>query len=357
MTYTKQDALMTKGMAILFMVILHLFFRERSVVLGTPLLWFNEDIPVIYWLGFYGEICVTVYCLCIGYAQYMLYKDGKATWILTSRRVFRILVNYWIILVIFCFAGLLYTAQTNIPGSLSEFIKNVFLFHRYNTAWWFLNSYILFLLIPPRIKFFITEKMSVRNGIILSLIASVLFYLIKKAGVWAAVPSEYTILTFVTKEIQNLLSILPPIWIGSFFYKGNIMQRVYNSYYGRFSNKKTAKSMLAIIWIIQLIIMNLLHKSVLNIIFGTLAFVQFNIWNKGEITKKVFMFLGKHSTNIWLSHVFFYMTLFTGLVQSAKYPLFILIFTLVLSIATSYLVIGIERILYGLFRGKSTAFN
>lgn len=43
-----------------------------------------------------------------------------------------------------------------------------------------------------------------------------------------------------------------------------------------------------------------------------------------EWVEKVFLLLGKHSTNIWLVHMFFYLSLFPGFVFAAKYPVLIL---------------------------------
>lgn len=47
--YSKKDAAMTKGMAILCMLILHLFCRTGKNVFGTPLIWLDEKTPFVYW--------------------------------------------------------------------------------------------------------------------------------------------------------------------------------------------------------------------------------------------------------------------------------------------------------------------
>ena len=45
--YDKEDATMTKGMAILCMLVLHLFCRTGEEVLGTPLIWLNDTTPLV----------------------------------------------------------------------------------------------------------------------------------------------------------------------------------------------------------------------------------------------------------------------------------------------------------------------
>ena len=76
------------------------------------------------------------------------------------------------------------------------------------------------------------------------------------------------------------------------------------------------------------------------------SFIIFNLIKKPEIVKKIFLFLGKHSTNIWLTHMFFYLYLFKGLVIKAQYPILMLIFMLFLCIMMSYIIMGIEYIIY-----------
>ena len=48
--------------------------------------------------------------------------------------------------------------------------------------------------------------------------------------------------------------------------------------------------------------------------------------------------MGKHSTNIWLIHMFFYLYLFKDFVYVAKYPLAILALMLVICIGCSYII-------------------
>ena len=69
MRYNKEDAQMTQGLAVLCMVILHLFCRTGSDVLGTPLIWLNATTPLVYWFGFFAEICYI--------AKILLQRDVK----------------------------------------------------------------------------------------------------------------------------------------------------------------------------------------------------------------------------------------------------------------------------------------
>lgn len=53
MLYGKQEAVMTRGLAILSMVCLHLFCKLGDDIVYTPLIWLNDEIPLIYTVGFF----------------------------------------------------------------------------------------------------------------------------------------------------------------------------------------------------------------------------------------------------------------------------------------------------------------
>ena len=93
---------------------------------------------------------------------------------------------------------------------------------------------------------------------------------------------------------------------------------------------------------------NLIHKAGLFWIVSLLSILIFNLLRKPKPIKKVFLFLGKHSTNIWLTHMFFYACLFKGLVTIVRYPLFMLLLMILLCVMTSYVVMGIENAIYKL---------
>jgi surface polysaccharide O-acyltransferase-like enzyme len=54
--------------------------------------------------------------------------------------------------------------------------------------------------------------------------------------------------------------------------------------------------------------------------------------------EKCFLLLGKHSTNIWLVHMFFYLNLFKDFVFFAKYPILVLALMLVVCFAASMVI-------------------
>lgn len=74
-------------------------------------------------------------------------------------------------------------------------------------------------------------------------------------------------------------------------------------------------------------------------VFTGIAFiVLFNLIDKPDCIDRLLYYLSGHSTNMWLTHMFFYMVYFESLVFMPKYPVFIFIWLIILCILSSYLI-------------------
>ena len=61
-------------------------------------------------------------------------------------------------------------------------------------------------------------------------------------------------------------------------------------------------------------------------------------------------YFGEHSTNIWLVHMFFYGSLFHGIMFFLKYPIPVLLLLIALSLASSYVIRWLSRSILKLVR-------
>jgi hypothetical protein len=61
-------------------------------------------------------------------------------------------------------------------------------------------------------------------------------------------------------------------------------------------------------------------------------------------------YFGEHSTNIWLVHMFFYGSLFHGIMFFLKYPIPVLLLLIALSLASSYVIRWLSRPILKLVR-------
>ena len=149
MELTKEDTQKAKGVAILGMVMLHLFCHLGDL-LYTPWIWVGET-PLIYYLGLFGDLCVPIYCFCSGYAHYPQkerYGPGYSKTI--HDKLLRFLTNYWIVVLLFSTIGLLSGNGETIPGSVQELLGNLFLYGlSYNGAWWFVATYVFLSVLSP----------------------------------------------------------------------------------------------------------------------------------------------------------------------------------------------------------------
>ncbi|MFC0476121.1 hypothetical protein ACFFHF_12840 [Robertmurraya beringensis] len=66
MELTKRDLHLTKGVAILMMLLLHLFCRKEFEGLYETYIYIGET-PLIYYLALFGDACVPIYCFASGY--------------------------------------------------------------------------------------------------------------------------------------------------------------------------------------------------------------------------------------------------------------------------------------------------
>ena len=73
--YYQRQGSITKGIAILFMLLLHLFCTKTYKGLYTLIL-FIEDIRLVYYLALFGDCCVAICCFCRGYL-YDKYSHSK----------------------------------------------------------------------------------------------------------------------------------------------------------------------------------------------------------------------------------------------------------------------------------------
>lgn len=333
MKYTKEDSIMTKGVAILAMVCLHLFYREGPTVLGKPVLWFSEDVPMVSWIGFFSEYCVTLYSICAGYGYYYMYKLGNGSLRNRIKRVIKLLLTYWTILILFCFIGLIWNPHGTVPGSIKQFLQNAVLYKSYCGSWWYLHTYVFLMFLPSSIVVVLAEHSDIRKGLLICLCAQIGWYMVTKFRIIPFVQGS-GIVNYVYTECKNLISIIPAVWAGTLLCRDNTISDLDSLLCKRFSIK-IRNAAIVISWIMWFLLFNLLHKSVLVGLLGLWVFVTFNLLRKPKVIEKALLFLGKHSTNIWLTHMFFYTRLFDGLVAKAQLPLLMLLFMLGLCILSS----------------------
>ncbi|WP_302133145.1 acyltransferase family protein [Thomasclavelia spiroformis] len=318
--FTKDESKILKGITILFMLGLHLFNNIDTTKYYHPLLYIG-NMPVIYYISFSFDICVPIYCFCSGYALYLKNPSMKEN----INRIFKLLGKYWIILIFTCITGVILNDK-NIPGSIFDFLGNVTLLNlSYIGSWWFLQTYVLLVIISSWIIKAI-DRLRLTVGI--SLILYFISYYFKITN---PIQTNIIIIDILINAVELLGTSQFPFLVGMIFYKYKIITKI--------KNKVEKNNFIACIIILICILIHVVIKNMIIAPFIAILFVcGYALLSFNAITKKLLLFLGNHSTNIWLLHTQFYAKFAPMIVFCTNTVLGCLIILLGLCIATSHVI-------------------
>ena len=144
------------------------------------------------------------------------------------------------------------------------------------------------------------------------------------------------ILDIIINAIVLLGTSLFPFVVGMLFYKNLIISRIRK----RVKRKNiTALFIILFCFFSHVIVKNMIMAPFISFIF----IIAFSLIDFSSFFQKILLFLGKHSTNIWLVHMQFYMIFLPSVVFCTQTVLGCLIILLLLSVLTSYIVNFIEN--------------
>lgn len=342
MEISKQDSKMIKGVAVLWMLLIHLFCRTEDLPY-TPLLWLR-DVPLIYYIGLFGDMCVPIFCFVTGYAHYMQAerpdRSAKRWWSLL-----RFFITFWLIVIIFAVIGLIMKCE-NIPFSPLLFILNCLTLRiSYNGAWWYVNTYLLLVLLQP-----LLIKLAKKIPVIVSLTGALCLYVV---GYVLRFPLADAVLNIKPAPIPaaislcaNLLTCLFPYIVGAIFRRFHIVSRL------RAATAHMKTWLLDLLIILAFVVMIAAHGVVQSafvaIFTGVGTVLLLCLCRMPRPLSALLQFIGDHSTVIWLSHKFFYGEPFSGLVFHAVYVLPVFLLLLALSLLTSFVIKLISKPIFKL---------
>ena len=330
MELTKNDVKMTKGVAILFMVLLHLFCQKGTFPY-QPLVFIGEN-PLVYYIGLFGDCCVVMYCFCSGYAHGLINQTREKPYLSLLKRLPPFIIQFWVVCTLFAITGLIINDPA-IPGSLSVYIGNIFLYRMtYNGAWWFVLTYIL-LCVCSLVIVRMCKKSTVISLIIFSAIYFV-SYLFRFNKI--SILPDNAAASYINGILAPFGTSLLPYVLGILFHKHKVFTKL--NIFTQSWKKPLKNLILAAIVLTAFLVHCVIETLFIAIFTGMSVIVCFNLWNKGKLSSAVFSFFGTHSTNIWLTHMFFYLVLFKDLVFVAKYPVFCFALMLIITVAVSFII-------------------
>lgn len=344
MELTKRDNQMAQGVAILAMLMLHLFCRKENLPY-EPLLWIG-DVPLVYYLGLFGDLCVPTYCFCSGYAQSVL-SEKEQEFYAKKRfsRLLKFLLNFWVVLILCAMVGLFFDKSGSIPGSLTVFLGNALLYGlSYNGAWWFVLTYVWLVLLFP-VFIWMTEKLS---PLLLFLISGAVYFAAYVFRFAIMLEFDSVVVSWLWQQVILLGTSQFSFVLGLLCYRHRIISKIRILW-----PKGNCGVVFCVVLPVAMFALHCVEESlIIAPITGLTTVLCFHLFPKPEWMCKLFAWVGRHSTNIWLVHMFFYLNLFVGFAYMGKYPIFVFLLLFGASLVASYVVMAIYRPVTALMAGR-----
>ena len=333
MHITRDKTKILQGVAILCMLGLHLFNRSEisnyyDVSLYVNI--FGTPISLLTIISYSFDCCVPIYLFCSGYGLAKNYIDNDIQYNNKNlKRIKNLLYRYWLIMIITCIVGYCMGMRDVYPGSLINFISNIFLLKSsYVGAFWFVQTYILLVILSKKI-FEIIEKYEYKMVIVVSFLLYILAFIIEKK---ILVISMNELLSLFINALMLLLRSQFSFVIGGIFASKTIINQNIEKI---LSNNIIAGLILICIISIKGIVL----RSMIFAPFSAIVFIILLCCHSMTMpTQKILLYFGNHSTNMWLTHMQYYMIFASSFVFMSRNVFIIFITLIILSLVSSYVI-------------------
>lgn len=356
-TFSKEDTLSVKAIAVMLMLMHHLFAFPDKLANGaayTSMFSVNGE-AVEMLLGNFGKLCVALFMLLSGigmYKNYMMREqvsnaDMSAMIIKRAKNAY---IKYWQILIIFAPIGLIIGAE-NMTSACApvDWVKNFLAIDTtFNNEAWFLTLYLLIICcFPLIIRWFGRKHSNPWSDIVWLLLFNTVSVTVIPSFVGTVQYMQLFNGTFYFQKLQVVLSMIPMFMAGCFLAKYEVIEKIRACFDYGYVRK--------IIGIIMIIATFLLRQrwamrtnwgwDRLDFIYAASVCIAIALIIDGlTYVKKGLSFVGKYATGIWLIHSFFCYYYFQQLIYAPKNS--ILIFILLLGISL-FMAWGLDY-LYGM---------
>lgn len=314
-TLSKNDTLVLKGMALILLLIHHLFYRNGGLYDDIYLF---HDRYLVQEIGMIAKVCVTLFVLLSGYGLAInaenngVIKDVKVFYFHRFKKLF---LNYWFFWLTFVPISIFFFGRSFFDAYSYDIYSQLFLdifglhaiFYQYptmcyNPTWWFYSCIILLYLFFPMLYSWAKKD---HLSVVLMAIAVSFVPIPQLATI------QFNILAFV---------------IGILMVVGRV-PRPHNSIF------------LVITVFILIVVRSFNSYPLLIDCFISAALVQ--LYRSIKLYKwisVVLAFIGKHSMNIFLFHTFIFYFWFRDIVYASSNPIIIFITLLAFCIPISMVI-------------------
>ena len=318
----KETSTIIKGIAILMMLFYHLFGRDDLGDLCTPLLYIGNT-PLVKYLS---NACypVSFFMILSGYGLTYCYKKNQLSLSIQSKRILKLYVHYWLILLIFVTIGHFIKPDVY-PNDLLHVLANIVGIRcTYNGETWFLLPYTIISLLSWWIIDFVYHLNEKRKIIITLIIYSIVF-----------LTTRY----IVYHQLENttlLTLLLQPFFIVQLTFYFSLGILLFRLLENEPTALKAVKPTIYFIIIIALFIIKSMIK--VTIADGLYAFIIIFCISHLQLHRlfhNIFYKLGQYSMPMWMTHTFFAVYLFQDFIYGFKYPLLIWLVLITISYLAS----------------------
>lgn len=329
-TISKDRSVIIRGVAILAMLWLHLFNRLEHLSLCQPLIGQGlQSFP--YWLT---AACnpVLLFVLLSGYGHY--YKRHRLTWTGQLRRVLRLYVVWWAVLVLF-----IVVAQGMEPGRYLgngwEIASNALAWHAtFNAEAWFLFPYAL-LSLTAKCWFALLERYKARYVLGVALALSV-FYVYPYDMIAASDMACKRCLLQLLSFCRLVFAFLLGAWMCKHAGCGTRFTHL-------FAHLKQHGWLLWLLLLLAVVAQCLTRHRLSNFVYTPLVAILLSHAPLAPVVQRVLTVLGRYSMPMWLVHTWFAYYLFKDYVYALRYPVLIFLALTLVSLATSWVVMQAVR--------------
>lgn len=295
---SRKESSIIQGIAVMLMVYHHLFGFPDRIVSEYVIVSDLSFLHIGTILSYFGRICISIFAFCSGYGIYKklssIYTDSfianiKIGYAAIFKQAIKFFTRYWIVCALFIPMGYIMEVYS---FQLMPLLKCLFgITFPYNAEWWYVSAYLVFLIVVPlyvaveRLLYRFLHQTTINVLYVLIIIGAIVLSVVGKA--------DFAVYFCFVSGIACVST--------------NLFDRGYSL----LCKVGTFKYILSILLVIILALLRMILGLQCNYDFICAPVFVFGIGViiKGRLfidyVNKVFLYIGKYSTYIWLTHTFF----------------------------------------------------
>lgn len=303
LNFTRNHTQIIKGLALLFMMVLHAIGSGTSTASSST---FLADYPIFVFFHPSFKICVGIFAFMIGYGYaFAKVKD----WHYSVKHIWSLLKVFWLILLVITIPSILAVGGGNTIAErgVEDFIQNLFgVSESLNWYSWFVALYIFCMIVLPLIHRWLDEKSTIAT------IGFVLAFYLMEAGIH--ILPFWNSNKWVHSLFNNCL-FMPSVVLGYYFAKQQVFFRMRIPKHRFMAFVGLALIVLA--FAVRACCGSLFGFN-LDIIYAPISIcgilIIFNTCNL-PVTSKVLTEIGNLSVYMWFFHALFFMNMTSPVYQ------------------------------------------